>query len=148
MNMFDMLETISMDMVASQKASLRNLLEIKLDQKELPLLVAQLFLHSEGEKLLIGLWGLNPNIAFKHCALHVEMPKPSTAQYCLNTDVLTVAYKSAGSLNELMEAIICNLWTHHEKLEAIKAQRAGHKLHWKILPEMKKRINAEENRRS
>ena len=56
----------------------------------------------------------------------------------MNNDALAVAFKSADTLHELMEAITRTLWTHYERQEAIKALRAEHKLNKKIIAEGKK----------
>ena len=56
------------------------------------------------------------------------MPKLSTVVDHFTDSVMAVGYKAADSLMEIVGRITRALWTHRDKLEAVKAQRAENKL--------------------
>ena len=147
---FSAIKALSLDLVASWKTSSNNRLEIKLNRKEHALLAAELFMMSKATAGLIVLWQLNPRLIKREYGAYIEMPKLRTVCNRFTADVMIVGFKAADLLLEIMEAITRDLWAHHDTLEAIKAQRAEHKLNSKIRKadrknaEMQKKITEEE----
>ena len=129
-----MIKALTLDLVTSWKTSSNDRLEIKLNQKEHALLAAKLFTYeiSNDATGLITSWQLNPNTIKQEYRSYVEMPNLSTVADSFTDDAMAVGYKAADTLMEKMSAITRELWAHHDKLEAIKAQRAEHNLNSKV----------------